>query len=173
MAQQATLEAPRQSGTRQWADAWCERAILAIVIFVLIWAPLALGSTRPLEFIVIQSLTAVALAFWGVRMWTQRPFRLLWPPVSWTVLAFLLYSVVRCPLVEVGYVGRQQLTHVVVYAAWFFIILNNLNRRESATIVSMTLISVGAILSFLAMYQFATHAPRILGEPRAEQYLLR
>jgi O-antigen ligase len=173
MAQEATLEAPPHGGKRELMDAWCGRAILALAVFVLVWGPLALGSTRPIEFLVIQSLTAAGLALWGVRMWTQRPFRLLWPPTCWAVLAFLLYALVRCPLVEVEYVGRDQLTHVLVYAAWFIILLNNLNRRESATIVSMTLIAVGSALSFLAVYQFATHATKIWGFPRPEQYLLR
>jgi O-antigen ligase len=167
------MEARPQGVTRQRIDTWCEQAILAIVIFVLVWAPLAFGSTRPLEFLLIQALAAVALALWGMRMWTQRPFRLLWPPMCWAVLAFVLYALARCRLVEVAYVGRQQLTHVLVYATWFVIVLNNLTRRESATVVSMTLISVGVALSFFAMFQFATHSPNIWGEPRPEQYLLR
>jgi O-antigen ligase len=173
MAQEATKEAHPPDAGRQRIDAWCEKAIVAIVLFVLVWAPLALGSTRPLEFLVIQGLTAAAMALWGVRMWTHRPFRLLWPPMCWAVLAFVLYALARCPLVEVPYVGRQQLTHVLVYAAWYFIVLGNLNRRESATMVTMTLLAVGLALSFLAMFQFATHYPRIWGEPRPEAYLQR
>jgi O-antigen ligase len=173
MAEQEAMEALTESVTRHRVDTWCERAILAISIFILVWSPLALGCTRPLEFLVIQGLTVVALAFWGMRMWTQRPFRLLWPPMAWAVLAFALYAVVRCRLVEVEYVGRQQLALVLVYAAWFVIILNNLTRRESAAIVSMTLISIGVLLSFLAMFQFATHYPKIWGESRPAQYLLR
>ncbi|MGA2174958.1 MAG: O-antigen ligase family protein [Verrucomicrobiota bacterium] len=171
--QQATLEAPPLGGARERIDAWCERAILALVLFILVWSPLALGSTRPLEFLVIQGLTVVAVALWAVRLWTQHPFRLLWPPMCWAVLAFVLYALARCPLVPVEYVGRQQLTHVLVYAAWFVVVLNNLTRRESAMIVSLTLIAVGTALSFFAMFQFATHSPNIWGEPRPEQYLPR
>jgi hypothetical protein len=161
MARQASMEAPAEGGSRQWIDAGCERAILAIVVIVLVWAPLAFGSTRPLDFLVIQGLTATAMALWGVRMWTQRPFRLLWPPICWAVLCFVLYALPRCRLVDVEFVGRQQWLRVLVYAAWFLIVLNNLTRRESATIVSMTLISIGVLLSFLAMYQFATHSSKI------------
>ncbi len=171
--QQAILEAPQQNGLRQRIDIWCERAILAIVLFVLVWAPVALGSTHPLEFLVIQGLTALALALWAVRMWTQRPFRLLWPPMCWAVFAFLLYALARCPCVPVEYVGRQQLTRVLVYAAWFFLILGNLNRRDSATVVGLTLVALGAVLAFVAVFQFATHYPTIWGEPRFEQYFLR
>ncbi|MGO8699644.1 MAG: O-antigen ligase family protein [Limisphaerales bacterium] len=144
-----------------------------MAILVLVWAPFALASVRPLEFLAVQGLTTAALALWGVRIWTQRPFRLLWPPMCWGVLAFVLYALVRCRLVTVDYVGRQQLTHVLVYAVWFVIILNNLTRRESATIVSMTLISVGVVLSFFAMYQFATHSTKVWGETRPEQYWQR
>lgn len=166
-------EAQAAGAVRHRIDTWCEGAILAIALFVLVWSPLALGCTRALEFLVVQGLTALAAVLWGIRIWTQRPFRLLWPPMAWAVLAFALYAVARCRLVPVEFVGRQQLAHVLVYAAWFIIILNNLTRRESATIVSLTLISVGVALSFFAFYQFATHSPKIWGETRPAQYLLR
>jgi O-antigen ligase len=171
--QPARLEAPREGRTHARIDAWCEWAILALVIFVLVWSPLALACTRPLGFLVIQGATAVAMVLWAVRMWTQRPFRLLWPPICWAVLAFALYALARCPLVPVEYVGRQQLIRVLVYAAWFMIVLGNLTRRESAAIVSITLIAVGVGVSFFAIYQFATQYPLIWGESRPEQYLLR
>jgi len=173
MVQQEVQEALPAGAMRHRIDTWCEGAILAIALFVLAWAPLAVASVRPLEFLVIQGFTAVAVALWGIRIWVQRPFRLLWPPASWAVLAFALYALVRCRLVPVEYVGRQQLTHVLVYAAWFVIVLNNLTRRESANIVSIALISVGVILSFFALYQFATHSTKIWGETRPEQYWQR
>jgi hypothetical protein len=99
------------------------------VLFILAWGPLAFGGMDPPSFLVIQGATVAALALWIVRFWVQRPFRLLWPPMCWAVLAFLLYALARCRLVEVEYAGRQQLIRVLVYGALFFVALNNLNRR--------------------------------------------
>ena len=76
-------------------------------------------------------------------------------------------------MVEVHYVGREQLTHVVVYVALFFVILNNLNSKESATIVAMTLVIVGFVVAFLGVVQFVKHDPTIWGAPRPAMYLAR
>jgi O-antigen ligase len=154
-------------------DAFCQRAILVLILFIVVWAPLAFGSTGPAAFLVIQGVTVLALAVWAVRWWVQRPFRLLWPPVCWGVLAFLLYALARCQLVDVQYVGREQLMRVVVYAALFFVVLNNLNRKESAAIVAMTLVVVGFGLAFFGILQFAKHNPKIWGVTRPEIYMAR
>jgi O-antigen ligase len=154
-------------------DALCQQAILALVLFILVWAPLAFGSTGPVAFLVIQAVTALVIALWAIRWWAQRPFRLLWPPVCWAVLVFLLYALCRCQLVDVQYVGHQQLTRVIVYAALFFAVLNNLNRRESATIVAMTLVIVAFALAFVGVVQFARHMPAIWGVTRPAQYINR
>lgn len=134
---------------------------------------MAFGGKFPASFLVIQGATVAALAFWIARFWLQRPFRLLWPPVCWGVLAFLLYAVARCRMVEVEYVGRQQWIHVLVYGAIFLIVLNNLNRKNSAMIVSLTLISVGFISAFWAVFQFAMHSQFVWGVPKMGQYMNR
>ncbi len=154
-------------------DIFCARAILMIFLFILAWGPLAFGGKYPGGFLVIQGATVAALALWIMRFWVQRPFRLLWPPMSWAVLVFLLYAVARCQIVPVEYAGRQQLVRVLVYGALFFLAVNNLNRRHSAWLAGMTLISVGFVLALLAVFQFASKNPLVLGVPKLGQYLGR
>jgi O-antigen ligase len=76
-------------------------------------------------------------------------------------------------MVDIQYVGRQQLVRVVVYVALFFLVLHNLNRKESTTIVVMTLMAVGFILAFVGVAQFVKHYPTLLGVTRPAQYLAR
>jgi O-antigen ligase len=154
-------------------DTFCARAILLIFLVILAWGPMAFGAKYPAAFLVIQALTVAALALWVVRFWVQRPFRLLWPPICWAVLAFVLYAVARCQWVDVEYAGRQQLVRVLVYGALFFLALNNLNRKRSATLVSLMLVAVGFGLALLAVFQFALHPTPIWGVPLKEQYLGR
>jgi O-antigen ligase len=154
-------------------DIFCARAILLIFLVILAWGPMAFGAKYPAAFLVIQALTVAALALWVVRFWVQRPFRLLWPPLCWAVLAFVLYAVARCQWVDVEYAGRQQLVRVLVYGALFFLAINNLNRKRSATLVSLMLVAVGFGLALLAVFQFALHPTPIWGVPLKEQYLGR
>jgi O-antigen ligase len=168
--EQAGSGAPAATRFGERVDTFCARAILAIVLLILAWSLLAFGAMPPWAFLPVEGLTVVAVALWMVRFWTQHPFRLLWPPICWAVLAFCLYAVARCQWVEFEYVARQQLIHVLVYGALFFVVLNNLNRRSSATVVSLALIALGFGMAFFAIFQFATHYPLIWGLPRAELY---
>jgi O-antigen ligase len=160
------LKSSGQSQLRERTDTFCARGILLTVLFILAWSPLAYGGMDPYAFLVIQGAIVLALVLWMVRLWVQRPFRLLWPPLCWAVLAFLLYALVRCRLVPVEYAGRQELIQVLLYGTLFLVVLNNLNRKNSATWVSVTLIAVGFVVAMFAIYQFATHSQMIWGFKR-------
>ncbi len=164
-------------------DGFCERGILGAVLVILVWGPLAYGAVRVnpdsqevphlYGLLVIQGLTALALALWVARFFTQQPFRLLWPPVCWAVLAFVLYAIVRCQVAELQYVARENLRCVILYGALFFVIVNNLNRRESATLVAVVLIAVAVGESLFAFYQFTTHYARVWAVLKPAGYAVR
>jgi O-antigen ligase len=168
---------------RERADELCERGILWVVLAILVWGPLAYGavrvnpdSTAPAHLyglLVIQGLTALAVVLWVARFFTQQPFRLLWPPICWAVLGFVLYAIARCQTAELEYAARQNLQCVILYGALFFVIVNNLNRRGSATMAAVGLIAVGLGESFFAFYQFATHSAKIWQVVKPAAYALR
>ncbi len=141
---------------REKLDGWCERGILGLVLAILVWGPLATGAVRTLEFLVIQGLTLGVVALWGARLWLRQRMKLLWSPICWVVLLFVGYAIVRYQLADIEYVARQELIRILVYAFLFFAILNNLYGKESAQIISLTLIFLGMAIAFYAIYQFIT-----------------
>jgi O-antigen ligase len=164
--QQANAEGLAQSRFRERLDVFCERGILGAVVLIVLWGPLAFGGIPAPAFLVIQGLTILALGLWAVRIWVQRSFRLLWPPVCWAVFVFVLYALVRCRLVQIEYIARRELIEVIVYASLFFVIINNFHRRESATVITLCLMALGLLLSWDAVFQFATKYPFVWGFPR-------
>src|SRR5438552_14121966 len=112
---------------REILDRCCERGILALVLAILVFGPLATGAVRTLEFLVIQGLTLGVMLLWGARLWLDPRPQLLWPPICWAVLAFAIYAVVGSLRADIEYVARQELIHVLVYAFLFLAILNNLH----------------------------------------------
>ncbi len=144
--------------TRQRLDNWLEKGILFLVLAILVFGPLATGAVRPLEFLVIQGLTMGAVMLWMLRVWLNPGHRLLWPPISWCVLAFVFYAIIRYRQADIEYVARQELIRILVYAILFFVILNNLARQESVQILSCVLIFLGMAISMYAVYQFATNS---------------
>ena len=61
---------------RDLVESLCARAILALVLIILVFGPLALGAVDTGTFLFIEWLTLAILGLWGVRMWTSRRFRL-------------------------------------------------------------------------------------------------
>jgi O-antigen ligase len=149
---------------RETIDRWCERGILALVLAILVFSPLAFGAARLQEFLVVQALTLGALLLWLARVWLIERPKFLFPPLGWAVLAFAGYAIGRYLTCDVEYVGRQELLRILVYTAVFFIVLNNLHRQESTQVIAFTLFGLAVVISFYAIYQFATKSDLVWNE---------
>jgi O-antigen ligase/Tfp pilus assembly protein PilF len=147
--------------TREQVDAACERGILGLVLAVVVFGPLALGGVRPSEFLVLQFLTVGVLLLWLVRCWFGKTPRLLWTPICWPVAGFVAYAVVRYATADIEFVARQELIRVLLYAALFLAILNNLHRQQSTRIIALTLVGLGALLSLYAIYQWLADSEHV------------
>jgi O-antigen ligase len=139
---------------REKLDGWCERGIIALVLAILVFGPLATGAVRTLEFLVIQGLTIGVMVLWVARLWLRPRPQFIMPPLGWAVLAFAVYAVVRYFGAEIEHVARLELIRVLVYAFLFFAIINNLHRQESVNLVGYTMLFVGMGIAFYAGYQF-------------------
>ncbi len=146
---------------REALDRWCERGILALVLAILVFGPLATGAVRTRSFLIVQGLTLGVLLLWGARFWLKPRPQLLWPPVCWAMVAFVIYAIVRYLYADIEYVARMELIRILVYVFLFFAILNNLHRQESTQIVGCTLVFLAMGISFYAIYQFLTHSHRV------------
>lgn len=141
---------------REVVDRWCERGILMLVLGILVYGPLALGAVRGIDFAIIEGLAGGVLLLWTIRLWASSRPQFLWPPICWAVLAFTLYAVGRYLTADIEYVARHELLQVLVYAALFFAVLNNLHRQESIQVISFTVIFLAMGIAGYAVYQFLT-----------------
>jgi O-antigen ligase len=146
---------------REVLDKFFERGILALVLAILVFAPLAMGAVDAWAFLVVQGLTIGVMLLWAARIWFSPKPQLLWPPICWVVLAFVIYAVARYLTADIEYVARQEMIQVLVCAFLFFAIVNNLYRQEFSQVISFTLIFLAAGISCYAAYQFLTHSNRV------------
>ena len=93
---------------REALDRWCERGILGLVLAILIVGPLAFGATRAPGFSAIEGLTIGVLALWAIRLWANPHPQLLWPPICWAVLAFVIYGFIRYLYSDMEYFARKE-----------------------------------------------------------------
>ena len=147
--------------TRRNLDWWCERSILILVLTALIFAPLAFGAVYTWTFLVLQTLVGAVAFFWLLRIWGGYKPTLLWPPMAWVVVAFVLYAVVRYFTADVEYVARQELIRVLMYAFLLLAVISNLYDQESAEIISYTLTVVAVLASSYAIVQYLHHSNRV------------
>ena len=146
---------------REQLERWCDRGIFGLVLAVLIVGPLALGAAPPAPFLAIQILTGLALLLWIARLWLGRRPQLIWPPMCWAVVAFMLYAIIRYFTADIEYVARKELIRVLVYGFLFFIILNYLHRQERVQFITLTLVGLAMLISWYAIYQFLTDSDRV------------
>lgn len=146
---------------RESLDKFCERGILALVLAILVFGPLAMGAVDAWAFLVIQGLTLAVMILWALRLWISPSPRLRWLPLCWVVLAFSVYAIGRYLTADIEYVARLQMIQVLMYAFLFFVVINNLDRQESPQIVSFTLIFLAAGISGYAVFQFLGHSNQV------------
>jgi len=147
---------------RERVDSWCENAILGMVLLILVFTPLAIGAVLPQQFVIVQWLCVGMLLTWLIRFFINPKHRLLWIPLSWPVLIFAGYAVIRYLTADVEFLARQELLRVLVYAGIFFAVVNNMHRQETTQILGIALIVLAMLLSVYAVFQFLTSSDDLL-----------
>ena len=147
--------------TRKNLDWWCERGILVLVCGMLVFAPLAFGAVDAWAFLVVQAVCVAVFILWAARLWLGRRGKILWPPLAWAVLAFVVYAVARYFTADIEYVARLELIQVLIFAFLFLCVVNNLRRQEEIETVSYTLIGTGTLIACYAVAQLLMHSNQV------------
>ena len=150
--------------TRSNLDRWCERGILSLVLGMLVFAPLAFGAVDAWAFLVVQALAMGVLGLWMLRLWLNPKSNLLWPPLSWAVMAFMVYAVARYFTADIEYVARLEVIQVLLFGFLFLAVVNNLHGQEEISVISGTLIVVAIGISGYAVAQLAHNSNHVWNE---------
>jgi len=146
---------------RRNMDWWCERGILLLVLATLVFAPLAFGAAYVWTFLVVEMLVLGIAAVWLARLWGGHKPKLLWPPLTWALLLFVLYAVGRYFTSDNEYYARQELIRILVYSFLFLAVISNLYSQDEAETITYTLTAVAVIASSYALVQYLHHSNRV------------
>ena len=147
---------------RERIDSWCEWGIFGLTLAILVFGPLAFGGVRISESIWLYGALAAILLLWAVRSCVRDNYRLLIPPVAWSLLVLLGYIGWRTYTSTVQYTAQVEFFQIAALGIFFFAILDNLNRSESANRIVLTLIFTAMILAGYAVFQYLTDSQKIL-----------
>ncbi len=154
-------------------DRWCERGIFGLILFILVFSPLAFGAVRPFEFVYVEGAAIAVALLWLIRCWVKPVFEVFWPPICWPVLAFLLYALARYWTADLEYVARVEFMNVLVYAIVFLAAVNNLHRQEYLQIIWWTIIGLAAAIALYGLFQFATNSTKVWHFKKPPGYIHR
>jgi O-antigen ligase len=140
--------------SRERIDLMCERGILALVMVIVCFGPLATGAVYSHEFLILLVLTVCVVGLWLVRLWAGNQRKLLLPPVCWPILVFAAYAIGRYFTADIEYVARWELLRVLVYVVLFFVALNNLYESRHLVWLSNAAILMALVVAFIALWQF-------------------
>jgi O-antigen ligase len=155
---------------RESLDTFCERGVLGTVLAMLVWGPLATGSTQLSQFLVLLGLGLLMCAFWVVRVWIRQQYRVLFPPFAWTVLVFIGYAIWRYSWVDYEYGARLEILQIILYGLLFFAVLDNLTSSEHIQIILFTLLGLGVLNAFYGIFQYFTDSRHVLWFPKPTVY---
>jgi O-antigen ligase len=145
-------------------DRFFESGILALVLGILVFAPLAMGAVAPALFLVVQALILAVMFLWALRFVVTPKIKFYWPPLCWPVLAFALYAIARYFTAPIEYVARFEVIQTLLYAFLFFAIVNNITSRESTPIICLILVFLATGISCYGIWQFLTHSRHVWNE---------
>lgn len=161
------------SNWRERADTFCERGIHGLIVALLIAGPLLLGGTHWELFAVMAALGTGALLLWIARLWVAPSPSLLWPPLAWAVVGLLGYAVLRGHFAVVDYTVRGEWLRLALCGVVFFVVTNNLDRRNSANWVIGALLTVAAFAALYGIFQALTKSSQVWNFERWAGYLGR
>jgi len=147
--------------TRKNLEWWCERGILFLILGMLVFAPLAFGAVESWALCVLQGMAAGVFGLWVARIWLSGKTKVLWPPLAWVVLAFVIYAAGRYFTADIEYVARMEVMQVLLLAFVFFAVMNNLRGQEETELASYTLVALATLIAGYAVVQLLSHSDRV------------
>lgn len=158
---------------RERLDRWCERGILGLLLAILVYGPLATGTFRSQDFLVVQWLTLGVAVVWMARLAFSSQSQLYWPPIAWLVLAFLIYAWIRYWTSDIEYVAREECLRVLVYVLIFLAFLSNIRQPKHLDLVVSTVLAVALFIALYAVVQYLTGSDRVWHFQRPAVYAQR
>ena len=141
--------------SRALVDAWLGRVIGALLIAILVTAPLLYGALGDEHFFWVQVLGVLAGGTWLLRLWlVPRPIFL--PPIVWPLVVFCVYGIIRYYTSDVEYLARKEVVRVLFYMIFFVMALNHFRDAKTADVAIAILLVLGMALSVWALRQYLT-----------------
>ena len=139
--------------TRSPVVRFCHRAVFAIIMFILVAAPILAGRGQRLAEELFMIAVLAAAGFWAIRVLIVRETQVVFSPLGAPFLLVATYAFIRYALAGVEPVARPDMLRAVSGVLLFFLVLNDIRHRWQITTLVWTLTGLGVLMSGFALVQ--------------------
>ncbi len=145
-------------------------AMIINLAVALVFAVVAFGATTIDLVAVVYALAMLLALLWATKLVLARSVSWKRSPMHWPVVAFTLYALIRYFTSTFEYPARLELFQVMLCAFIYFAAANNFYHKRDRMILLNVLVILAILESGYALWQFYTHAEKVLHIVRPEIY---
>lgn len=131
--------------------------IESCLMFLVIFTPLALGTTQPWSVFIMRITVVVALLAWLLKLFStihHSPFTIHDSPLFIPILIFLSIAVISTITSSYKWTSLNILTNLFVYVAIYFLIVNNLKSKKQVRRLIAAILFTSLILGIYGLLQY-------------------
>ena len=140
--------------------------IESLIVFLVIFSPLAFGSVHPWAIAVFEVAAAVMALVWLLKMNKDKAFTFISNPLTPIIILFVSYISLQLFLTRYFWATKTELFKIIAYALIFFVTLNTIKTGRQITRILSVIITMGFLTAvFYLMRYFGAQAPQGLINP--------
>jgi putative inorganic carbon (HCO3(-)) transporter len=151
----------------------CQHGIFLLVLFILIFSPLAFGAVRPWAQGPILLAVGLATLLWVIRILAAREVPAVLSPLGAPVLVLGTYVIIRYGLSEVEPVARPEALLGLGAVLFFFLVLNHVRHRWHITVLVWIWTILGTGLALYGISQVIAGSEWVWAFPQYDRYIGR
>ncbi len=151
----------------------CQILVFALIVVVMLWAPLAFGSVRMWALIPVVGLVWLATVLWVVRLIATGQSPVVFSALGAPVLLAATYAIIRYGLVEVEWVARRDFFVGLSATLLFFLVLNNVRHRWQLGMLLWLWVGLGTLIAVYGIAQVIGLSDSVWGVPQFPANLSR
>lgn len=144
---------------------WAERASSLVLLAILIFAPLAFGTTEAWSQFIQRTVAVVLFGLWVIQQYRRDQISIFPSAISWPLLAFAALVLLQlvAGFTAYAYDSLSESLNLAVYAVFMLVAGELFTRRRKLHAFALAMGWFGALLAVLSIIQDLSGTSKILG----------
>jgi O-antigen ligase/Tfp pilus assembly protein PilF len=137
-----------------WIDVIEILIIVLITLVSIAFYPHCIPVFSPIKETIAEVLVVIGLMFWGIKLLEEEKFKFVHSPLNIPVLILISVSFLSLIWSDAVYVSLQQLPLFLIGPLLYFIIINNIHRKQQINRILTVLLILGGVFGIYGILQY-------------------